>query len=549
MIVLFIIGWPPIFFTRNDRIMKPVFHRLAYAVGAIISFALFYFLLTGLIKPAGQVLADGWVLTENGHQTEIELPFRESISKLSILKFSRKIQYESGQGLVLARLDGQALEVRLDGDVIFSVGDLAQPTANIWNQTFLIALPDDDETVMEKNLDIYLSSASYPIDIANPPYIMDMKSARRRVALANLVYNDFLLIAIGASLLIGFILIFLSMMQKRRWSVEMWMGWAAVLAAVESYDFAYSVSLGSLAFYFAFKKILISAGYLASFAFLASMEKYCRQKLVISKSIAIPTLLSVLLIVFLKDMTKFNDLIAALNLILLLNVLISIYYLVNRSRVRNWMIFLAVWLSLSILQVLANLFFGFTGPYVMQTIVLLSTAIFGVNLLLDFNRIYAEKQDLEKRIVMDTLTTAYNRNILGKAASEQYDVLILMDLDNFKAYNDKHGHQQGDLILIKFTEIIKKNLRHEDLVVRYGGDEFLVLLSGINIPAAEQVALRIRRDLEEATRSDNLSVSYGIEKLEHSLDSDLDKADRLMYAMKQAKQIQLKNNSKKQDKP
>ena len=146
---------------------------------------------------------------------------------------------------------------------------------------------------------------------------------------------------------------------------------------------------------------------------------------------------------------------------------------------------------------------------------------------------------------MDTLTTAYNRNILGKTASEQYDVLILMDLDNFKAYNDKHGHQQGDLILIKFTEIIKNNLRHEDLVVRYGGDEFLVLLSGINIPDAEQVALRIRRDLEEATRSDNLSVSYGIEKLEHSLDSDLDKADRLMYAMKQAKQIQLKNNSKK----
>jgi hypothetical protein len=58
--------------------------------------------------------------------------------------------------------------------------------------------------------------------------------------------------------------------------------------------------------------------------------------------------------------------------------------------------FPGVWLSLSILQVLANLFFGFTGPYVMQTIVLLSTAIFGVNLLLDFNRIYAEKQDLEK---------------------------------------------------------------------------------------------------------------------------------------------------------
>jgi len=154
---------------------------------------------------------------------------------------------------------------------------------------------------------------------------------------------------------------------------------------------------------------------------------------------------------------------------------------------------------------------------------------------------------LERRIVLDTLTTAYNRNILRKASTGQYDVLMLMDLDNFKAYNDKYGHQQGDQMLIRFTEIVKKNLRHNDLVVRYGGDEFLLLLSDISIIDAEQVALRIRRDLEDETPDDKLSVSYGIEKMEHTLDSDLIKADRLMYAMKQAKQIQLKNNLKKQD--
>lgn len=527
--------------------MKPVLHRLIYAVSAIISFAVLYLLLIALIQPAGQVLTDGWLLTDDGRQSSITLPYRKTITKLSTLSFSREIQYKNGDALVLTRLDGQALQVLLDGRKIFSIGEPGEPTANIWNQTFLVNLPDSSSG--KAKLEILLTSASYPIDVSISPYILDTNSAHHRVALINLVYNDFLLIAIGASLLIGLILILLSQAQKKHWSVEVWMGLSAILAAIECYDFIYSVSLGDLGTYFVIKKVLFIAGYLGSFAFLAGVEKYNQQKLAISKYVAIPTLVTVFMIVFLKDMTRISELIAILNSILLANLTIAIYYLFNKSKVRNWMIFLAVWLFLSVLQVLANLFFGFSGPYVMQFIILLSTAIFGVNLLLDFNRIYTEKQDLERRIVMDSLTTAYNRNILGETTSDQYDVLILMDLDNFKAYNDRYGHQQGDLILIKFTEIIKNNLRHEDLVVRYGGDEFLVLLSGISIPDAEQVALRIRHDLEEATPSDSLSVSYGIEKMEHSLDSDLDKADRLMYAMKQAKHILVKNNSKKQDQP
>jgi diguanylate cyclase (GGDEF)-like protein len=213
------------------------------------------------------------------------------------------------------------------------------------------------------------------------------------------------------------------------------------------------------------------------------------------------------------------------------------------------MIFLAVWMILGLLQVLIVFTFGQSRPYVIQYIILMGTCVLGTNLLLEFSRLYSEKMDLEKRVVMDTLTTAYNRNILGKASSEQYDAIILMDLDNFKAYNDKYGHQKGDQLLIKFTEIVKNNLRQEDIVVRYGGDEFVVLLHGISIIDAEHVALRISHDLEDSTQAeDHLGVSYGIEKMEHSLDSDLDKADHLMYAMKQAKQIHERNEKMKQDK-
>ncbi len=178
----------------------------------------------------------------------------------------------------------------------------------------------------------------------------------------------------------------------------------------------------------------------------------------------------------------------------------------------------------------------------MAYIILLSTILFGVNLLIEFNRVFLEKADLEKRIDIDTLTTAYNRNVLGKASKNQSDVLILMDLDNFTSYNDRYGHQKGDRILVQFAEIVKNHLRPNDLVVRYGGDEFLVLLSDIGIIDAEQVADRIRKEFEELTVDDRLSVSYGIEEIVQSIDSDLTKADRLMYAMKQAKRNRKKEH-------
>ena len=222
-------------------------------------------------------------------------------------------------------------------------------------------------------------------------------------------------------------------------------------------------------------------------------------------------------------------------MVMLIDLIFAVFFIFKEAREKSWMVLPAIWLILGLLEILAVQIFKFPWPYVMAYITLLSTVLFGANLLIEFNHVFLEKADLEKRIDIDTLTTAYNRNVLGKACKNQYDVLILMDLDNFKSYNDRHGHQKGDRILIQFAEIVKSHLRPNDLVVRYGGDEFLVLLSDIGIIDAERVADRIRKEFEELTVDDQLSVSYGIEKIVQSIDSDLTKADRLMYAMKQAK--------------
>lgn len=99
-------------------------------------------------------------------------------------------------------------------------------------------------------------------------------------------------------------------------------------------------------------------------------------------------------------------------------------------------------------------------------------------------RIDARHAQLQKLAVTDELTGCYNRRyfkhfldkILRKAHTERFPVtLLLFDIDNFKLYNDEHGHQVGDSILRQTSELIRRCVRDHDLVARIGGDEFAVV--------------------------------------------------------------------------
>ena len=526
--------------------MKSSTRKQLYAVCAIITILSFFLLLYFPIQPKGNILDEGWVIQNPDGETPIHFPYQQPVEGLETVVFTKTFSYTSGDALVLTWLKGQAAIVLLNGQMIFSMGNAAEPTANIWNSVFLVHLPEpiNDQNVLE----IHLTSASYPLNISIPPYIMSLEKAEKRVGLVDFLYNDVLLISIGSSLLIGIILIVLSMLLKKGWSPEVFLGLASILGAVECFDYIFRISTGSLAAFLIVKKILMIAGYLSALSFVAGTEKYYHGNLKISRYLAVPTLLSILMFAVARDLVGLTNMLGLLNIVLFIDLGIAVVLITKGGRGKDWLLIPAIWLVLSLMQMILIEVFELPWPYIMQQIILLSTVIFGFNLLVDFNRIYSEKLDLEKRIDLDSLTTAYNRNILSKTTPNQYDVLILMDLDNFKSYNDKYGHQSGDKLLIQFADIIKGNLRPHDVVVRYGGDEFLVLLSEIGIIDAEQVALRIRLQFEQLTKKDKLSVSYGIERIEQSLDSDFNKADRLMYAMKQAKYLQNKVKRKEQEK-
>lgn len=123
--------------------------------------------------------------------------------------------------------------------------------------------------------------------------------------------------------------------------------------------------------------------------------------------------------------------------------------------------------------------------------------------------------ELEQLVITDPLTGVYNRRYLFErlqaevARGRRYNIpvsVVMLDLDGFKAYNDKYGHLAGDVLLQNVAKAIRKALRQEDVVVRYGGDEFAVILTGADARSAMITAERLRNTV----KSSGVSMSLGV---------------------------------------
>ncbi len=114
--------------------------------------------------------------------------------------------------------------------------------------------------------------------------------------------------------------------------------------------------------------------------------------------------------------------------------------------------------------------------------------------------------------------------------------IIYFDIDHFKKINDTYGHATGDTVLIKATETIKRNLRATDTLIRWGGEEFMILLPETTLSDAIHLAKKLREYLE--MRSADIPVpitaSFGIASWEEgqSLDTLIHRADTKMYEAK-----------------
>ncbi|MGV8145598.1 MAG: diguanylate cyclase [Alkaliphilus sp.] len=150
---------------------------------------------------------------------------------------------------------------------------------------------------------------------------------------------------------------------------------------------------------------------------------------------------------------------------------------------------------------------------------------------------------------MDKMTGIYNRAYFEKEMNEKVDEakklnlsfsIIMCDIDHFKTVNDRYGHQRGDMILANTGRVIKESVRETDIVGRYGGEEFIILLSETNKKDAFYVAENIRLKFNSANllgMDEKLTISCGIASYPDDAihtDSIIEKADIALYSAKES---------------
>jgi diguanylate cyclase (GGDEF)-like protein len=165
------------------------------------------------------------------------------------------------------------------------------------------------------------------------------------------------------------------------------------------------------------------------------------------------------------------------------------------------------------------------------------------------HELLAARQELERRANHDALTGAANRGaVLSKVEGEasrsarqgSFYCLILFDLDFFKRINDSHGHRAGDIVLKEAVRRAQIELRPYDVLGRYGGEEFMVLLPGCELRAGAVVAERLRRCFADAPfevdkHQLEVTASFGIvcsSQPHSSLEMLVDAADSALYRAK-----------------
>lgn len=180
-------------------------------------------------------------------------------------------------------------------------------------------------------------------------------------------------------------------------------------------------------------------------------------------------------------------------------------------------------------------------------------------LLLRLRRVLKERQlstertrmmeKLQKLATTDGLTKLYNSRSFYTQLELEVDrfnrykhplSILLLDIDNFKDFNDTYGHLEGDKALVRFSQIIKTCLRTNDSAYRYGGEEFTVLLPETNGEEAKTVAQRIRASLEmekfapAPDQNAQLTISIGVTQYfpKEELSSFIRRADQAMYLSK-----------------
>ena len=180
---------------------------------------------------------------------------------------------------------------------------------------------------------------------------------------------------------------------------------------------------------------------------------------------------------------------------------------------------------------------------IITTLLLLGLIYFFMSRLI--KKLEEARQTIEKIAITDQLTEVFNRRHIMSRFEEEFEKFkrlkkkvscIMADIDNFKAVNDSYGHLAGDQVLKAVSHRIRNTVRAYDILGRYGGEEFLIIMPDTSVEDARELAERIRtRVKEETVNNATITLSLGVvcvEESDRSVDDIIRRADQNLYKAK-----------------
>lgn len=182
-----------------------------------------------------------------------------------------------------------------------------------------------------------------------------------------------------------------------------------------------------------------------------------------------------------------------------------------------------------------------TTVYLISQVLIVSVLIYRINIQKRLN--YLQQLQLEALAQTDTLTKILNRAACDQTLSKMCDSrrefsVILFDIDDFKRINDTYGHIIGDDVIVKIVDTVKGIVRHDDIVARWGGEEFIIMLPLTSLDRARETANRINEFLSTIQHDiiiDKVTASFGVTAYKdgENTKSIIHRADQLLYLAKE----------------
>ncbi len=492
-------------------------------------FAVFEVLLLWAFHPQGPTI-ESWQVEGPGFRSQerapFSIPFKERAQ--GIYRFTASFPRTSDDLLIVPRPIGNSLLAQVNGVTVGQVGSLRIPTGNTWNSTFAFPLPEScSRGVNHVTISVY---GHHDAGLPFVPYTADSAQVGSKLDVQDFLTQSTTAIVFGMALVLMILLLLLAFRVSDRRGAYLCLVAACIFCIIFNLDTIERFQTFSESTFLVWRKVIISSLFIAAALLFSGVYLFYKK----SKANYILALSPLLAVPFLLCARDFYSLQAIYSFTSPLIILIIPVIMVRERRLLDYpLIFSLTFLALCSVHGAFVLFGAITQPYIVSLGI--TVFLLGVAMVLIQRMVYLEWETkvLKEEAIRDPLTGLLSRKYLKTLTIHEQDALFFMDLDGFKEVNDREGHAEGDRLLVGVAEALIAETRGADDVLRYGGDEMIIVFRGITEADLASCVRRIERRLAALTPP--VAFSYGVAAGQESLHDAINLADQRMYEMKRAK--------------